>query len=469
MSLTVKELAIKEACERSLLFFTRYMFKEITGRKFQVSEHHKTIAHQLERSARGDLIRLIINIPPRYGKTELAVKMYPAWCYAHRGDAKFIHLSYADPLALDNSDSVKEIVKHPAFQKFWPLIVKHNKDSKKAWGVEGGGTFYAAAAGGAVTGFGAGVMDVEGEDPAAHQYAGAIIIDDPVKPDDARSEKKRLTINERYNATIASRVNSPNHTPVIVIMQRLHEDDMAGFLLNGGSQEEWEHICLPAIKEDGTPLWPEKHTIEQLRAMERANKYVFASQYMQQPVPYGDGLFKVGKIEILDVLPSGINNTVRYWDKAGSSDTGCYTAGAHLGELPDGRTIVLDMVRGQWSALEREQIIKSTAQTDGFNTATWIEQEGGSGGKESAESTIRNLSGFNINAEHPTGSKEDRAVPFACQVEAGNVVLLKGEWNKAFLDELRFFPAGKYKDQVDASSAAFNKLHAGSYDIFALT
>lgn len=464
--MSIENLVIKERCERSLLDFTRYIFKSVNKRKFQVGEHHRIICDALEKCARGEITRLIINIPPRYGKTEIAVKAFPAWCFAHNPAAKFIHLSYADPLALDNSDEVRRYIKHPAYQHLWPLEASKTKDGKKSWATMSGGTFYAGAAGGPVTGFGAGLTD----DPEAdHRFSGAIIIDDPIKPDDALSDTVRSKINARYTGTIASRVNSPTHTPIIVIMQRLHEDDMAGFLLAGGSGEEWHHISLPAIKDDGTPLWPEKHSIEQLRAMETANKYDFASQMMQHPVPIGDGLFKTSRMEIVAVPPVSMGTVVRYWDKAGTADAGCYTAGVKIGKLMDGRYIILDVVRGQWSAYERESVMRQTAVTDGVGCLVWIEQEPGSGGKESAEATIRNLAGFTIRAEHPTGDKVTRAVPLACQVEAGNVLMLQGDWNKAFLDELRYFPASKYKDQVDAASGAFNKLVGDGYDLFALT
>ena len=127
----------------------------------------------------------------------------------------------------------------------------------------------------------------------------------------------------------------------------------------------------------------------------------------------------------------------------------------------DNRVIIEDIVRDQWSAGRREAAIKQTAELDGVNVRIWIEQEPGSGGKESAENTIRNLAGFTIKAEPVTGSKETRAEPFAAYVESGNVSVLRKPWNKEYLDEMRLFPNGKYKDQIDASSGAFNKLTLG--------
>ena len=151
---------------------------------------------------------------------------------------------------------------------------------------------YATASGGAITGFGAGGTDES-------RFAGAIIIDDPLKPDDAFSEVKRAAVNNRYNNTIRSRVNSRN-TPIIVIMQRLHEDDLSGFLLDGGSDEEWTHLCMPALKENNEPLWPDKHSFEELESIRKADSYTFAGQYMQTPAPDEGGEWKKDWFEVVD-------------------------------------------------------------------------------------------------------------------------------------------------------------------------
>src|SRR5690606_8763121 len=105
-------------------------------------------------------------------------------------------------------------------------------------------------------------------------FGGAIVIDDPHKPDEATSEVMRENVIEWFQNTLESRKNSKD-TPIILIMQRLHENDLAGWLLAGGNGEQWEHVCLPAIQEDGTALWPEKHSLEDLRRMEGASPYVF--------------------------------------------------------------------------------------------------------------------------------------------------------------------------------------------------
>jgi predicted phage terminase large subunit-like protein len=153
---------------------------------------------------------------------------------------------------------------------------------------------------------------------------------------------------------------------------------------------------------------------------------------------------------------------VRYWDKAGTEDGGAYTAGVLIHMLEDKRFVVAHVVRGQWSALEREQQIKAWAARDRElikgSYAVGVEQEPGSAGKESAENTICNLAGYTVFADKVTGSKEVRAEPFAAQVQGGNVYLLAGQWHREYLGELEQFPSGKFRDQVDASTGAFNRL-----------
>lgn len=191
----------------------------------------------------GEIKNLLITLPPRFGKTQFCVIDWMARCIARNPKAKFIHLSYSDELALDNSSKCREIVGSSEYQVFWPIAIKTDSDSKKKWYTKQGGGVYATAAGGAVTGFGAGSLadigidsqDEEFDDFFAggmeesnpNLFYGAIIIDDPIKVEDASSENERTRVNKRLNSTIKSRRNSRN-TPIIIIMQRLHEDDMAG-------------------------------------------------------------------------------------------------------------------------------------------------------------------------------------------------------------------------------------------------
>jgi len=293
----------KYKCLKNLLFHTRYFFKKHQNKKFVIGEHHEIICNALEKVLRGEIKRLIINIAPRYGKTELAVKSLISHGLALNPAAKFIHLSYSDTLALDNSESVKDLVQSAEYQQLFPEVqVKKDSKAKDKWYTTAGGGVLARSASGQVTGFGAGqvddpdkeleIQDLEDFMPNAGKelFGGAIIIDDPIKPEDADSDVQREKVNQRYDSTIKNRVNSRN-TPIIVIMQRLHPQDLAGYLQREEEEDKWTVISLPCIKEDGTALWPFKHTIEELKKMEKANDIIFHRQYMQNAKPKHGLLF----------------------------------------------------------------------------------------------------------------------------------------------------------------------------------
>lgn len=281
-------------CQQSLLFFTRYLFKGLHNRRFTIVDYQQEICNTLEKVLSGEITRLIINCPPRYAKTELAVKNFIAHGLSLNPSAKFIHLSYSDSLALDNSEEVKDMVMSDRYQQLFPEVtIKKDSKSKKKWYTTAGGGVYATAAGGQVTGFGAGQVDEEycddDEDSemeemfvrSKEKFGGAIIIDDPMKPDDADSDVIRERINQRFESTIRSRANSRN-TPIIVIMQRLHPRDLCGHLLES-EPGVWTVISFPAIKENGEALWPSKHSLEDLLHLKKINDIVFGRQYMQDP------------------------------------------------------------------------------------------------------------------------------------------------------------------------------------------
>lgn len=272
------------------LNFTRYFFKQQYKKKFIVGDHHKAVCDALDSVLRGETKRLIINIAPRYGKTELAVKNFIAEGLALNPSARFIHLSYSGTLAMDNSVAIKDIVNGEAYKGLFPVRIKYGSDTKNRWDTEQGGGVYATSTLGQITGFGAGEVDPTDEttgEPLPYRFAGAIVIDDPIKPEDALSDVVRERVNRRFETTIRNRVNSRN-TPIIIIMQRLHERDLCGYL-QSIEPDDWKVVSLPCITEgeDGNtkPLWPFKHTLKELDNIRLANGFVFETQYMQNPKP----------------------------------------------------------------------------------------------------------------------------------------------------------------------------------------
>jgi predicted phage terminase large subunit-like protein len=303
----------RATCLSGTLEFTKYHFRKKTGKRFVVNSHHERICQALDDVIDGKIKRLIINIAPRYSKTELAVKNFIAYGLALNPASKFIHLSYSDDLAHDNSEEIRdEIVKSEAYQRLFPWVkIKQGSDAKKKWYTTEKGGVYATSAAGQVTGFGAGAVDDEDEELSNEvkdivggaEFAGAIIIDDPIKPEDAFSDTKREQVNRRFETTIRNRVNSRN-TPIIIIMQRLHEHDLCGYLQEL-EPDEWTVLSLPCIEtdEDGNEkaLWEFKHTIEELHKIENADPIVYQTQYMQRPTPIEGLMYSTFKT--YDIIP----------------------------------------------------------------------------------------------------------------------------------------------------------------------
>lgn len=274
------------------LFFTRYFFKIRFKRKFVVNSHHEIICNALNDVLAGKTKKLAISIAPRYGKTELAVKTFIAAGLAINPSSKFIHLSYSQSLALDNSEECRDFIQEQEYKDLFPFV-KMDKSStaKNKWYTTEGGGVYATATGGQITGFGAGEVDEEEDidefitEQKENRFAGAIIIDDALKPDDAESETKREKVNNRFETTIRSRTNSRN-TPIIVIGQRLHENDLIGYLMTN-EPDEWTLIELPCIQTNELgeefALWEFKQTLAELKKIREADENVFETQYQQNP------------------------------------------------------------------------------------------------------------------------------------------------------------------------------------------
>jgi predicted phage terminase large subunit-like protein len=311
----------KTWCLVSLLNFTRYFFKKRFNRKFVVGDHHRKIAALLDDVLNGKITRLIINIAPRYGKTELAVKNFIAMGLALNPRAKFIHLSYSDDLVRDNSSDVQSIMSEADYRRFF--AARPTSDNSRKWYTKEGGGLYAVSSSGQVTGFGAGLVDEENDEPGQAEFSGeidtltscieesevfggAIIIDDPIKPDDARSDLIRNKVNQKFETTIRNRVNS-RKTPIVIIMQRLDEDDLCGYL-ERLEPDDWTVLSLPCIytnEESGEEksLWPFKHTLPELYKLRDKNRFVFDTQYMQNPKPL-EGLMYENPFKEYEVIPA---------------------------------------------------------------------------------------------------------------------------------------------------------------------
>lgn len=231
---------IKARLNDSLIDHARFMFRFREGSKFICSHHHFLLAEVLEKVYRLEIRRLIINIPPGYTKTELVGIQFLSWTLSLRPDCRFLYITGGDDLAKATNLKLKDQITNEAYQALYPVQIRNDQNTKNRWHTTAGGAVHATAINSQVTGFRAGSFK-EG-------FRGAIIMDDILKPNDAHSVVKRTAINDRITDTVKSRLNDRD-TPIILIMQRLHEEDPTGFLLNGGTGETWHHLNLPALIE----------------------------------------------------------------------------------------------------------------------------------------------------------------------------------------------------------------------------
>lgn len=432
----------------SLYDFVRWMYCAQHNKAIIPAPHHSLVCSALERVIRGKTKRLIINIPPRSGKTLLVSQLFPAFWMGLNPASNFILTSYSKTLASNNTYAVREIMRHEAYQWLWRDTKPQIKDDSQARDIfrtNANGMVYGVGSGGTITGIGAGGMG-EGS-------AGCIIIDDPIKPDEALSETVRNSTIEWFRGTLESRKNSPN-TPIVVIMQRLHELDLAGWLESGGNGEDWEIVKIPALSGDGTSFWEKQFPVDMLRRLEKSSPYTFAGQYQQEPSPRGGGFFKPANIEIVPALPEGIK-WVRGWDMAATANGGDWTCGAKLGVKND-VIYIADVRRVQGSPDEVERLIVSTAKMD--DCLQSIPQDPGAAGKSVVAYMSKKLHGVKFKFSLESGDKTTRAEPIASQINIGNARMIKADWNESFVHELASFPNGSHDDQVDALSRAYSEL-----------
>lgn len=464
-----QELLKRRRARLTLLPFTNFTFPQYVAEPV-----HALIAGALDRMVAGEIKRLMIFAPPQSGKSELASVRLPAFWLGQRPDDPIILASYAAGLAYSKSRQARQIVESTDYQTLFPEIVTR-ADSRAVdhWSLDGyRGSLLASGVGGPVTGHGA--------------MLG--LIDDPFENwAQAQSETIRNNVWEWWRTTFRPRIWE--HGAIVLIMSRWHEDDLAGRLL-AEQGERWMVLRLTALAETqevrddnnkrlglptgqpdplgrapDEPLAPGRYSQVELKAIQAdVGELAWGAEYQGVPrAPEGNRI-KRWMLRIVEASPAEAER-VRYWDKAGSADSGKYSAGVLLARDEKKRYCVEDVVRGQWEALEREQVIKQTAQLDAMkyrNTVKIrVEQEPGSGGKESAQATVRLLAGYPVDVDKVTGEKSVRWEPFVAQIQANNVTLLRGEWNADFIEELTLIPNGKFVDQMDAGSGGFNKIALG--------
>ena len=424
--------------------------------------HLDAICRHLEAVTRGEITRLLINVPPGSSKSLIVSVMWQAWEWTqpHLRSMRYLATAFNDDPVKRDARKCRDLILSDWYRSLWPEVVLV-RTGEKSFANSGTGTREGVAFGSLTS-----------------QRGDRLIIDDPHSTETAESAAERLATTRKFREGAQNRLNDQARSAIVVIMQRLHEDDVSGTIKKLGM--EYVHLMLPMEFEverrcstkigfvdprerDGDLLDPVRFPREEVEKLKRdMGSYAYAGQYQQRPTPREGGLFKrhwfAGKI--VRQAPAG-TRWVRHWDLAASTRaTSAKTAGVKIGRAPDGTFVVGHSITTQAEGNEVRKLIKATADLDGRAVEISLPQDPGQAGKVQAKDMVAMLAGWRVKAEPETGDKETRAEPFSAQCEAGNVFLLQGEWNEGYLDELCLFPGGSFKDQVDASSGAFARLIA---------
>lgn len=285
----------------SYLLFLQTFYKILNQRDFMLSNplgsesHFITVARELVRCHRLETLRLMINIPPGYGKSTM-LAFWVAWCFTHNSDSRFLYVSCGQDLAAGHTDTIRRVMMLPEYSELFDVHLR--KDSKAK-------DHFQTTTGGAVAAFGAGGMIV-GRDagyPNLDRFSGALLIDDAHKPKEVHSDVVREEVIQNYRETLQIRVRGRN-VPIIFLGQRLHEADLPAYLIGGKDGTDWKKVILEGEPLPGQPLYPEVHSAEWLKTKREKDPYVYWSQIQQQPQPAGGSLFKEDYFIELDKEPA---------------------------------------------------------------------------------------------------------------------------------------------------------------------
>lgn len=453
-------------CEDSLGDFVRHGWATLEpGRPFVGGWAFDAMVEHLEAVSRGEIRRLLINVPPGCTKSMLTDVFWPSWEWGpcDRPDLRYISVAVTQDLPIRDMVRARDLMLGEWYAEHWGdrFSMKGDVNAKVRYENTGKGWRHAIGVGGNVIG----------------QRGDRIVVDDPHSRESAESEAKRESTLLWFSETLPTRLNDLDKSAIVVIMQRLHERDVSGLIL--ANELGYEHLCLPMEYEPDHPhqstrftdprtepgelLWPERFTpqaVEELKAAFRSKGGSFAEsgQLQQRPVPRGGGMFQEADFELVDGPAPKNARRCRGWDLAASTGkNAAWTVGVLMARLGN-RYWIEHVVRFRGSSHEVERRMRETAERDGHGVKVSIPQDPGQAGKAQVRALVGNLSGFSVTSSPESGDKVTRALPLAAQVEGGNVCLVDGPWNGAFLAEATLFPNSEWKDQIDAASRAFSEL-----------
>ena len=451
-------------CRNDFHSFIHRAFRELNqDAVFSHNWHNELIASKLQSCLDGQITRLIINLPPRSLKSHAATICFPAFVFGHRPSAKIICASYGQDLADKHSLDCRTLMASAWYRRLFQVRLSPRKQSVKEFLTTANGSRLATSVGGPLHGRG----------------SDFIIIDDPLKPDEAVSATRRRAVNEWYDHTLYSRQNDKCTGCLIIVMQRLHQDDLVGHVTE---QEKWDWVRLPAIAEEdethqivspirsctvrrraGEALHPAREPLEVLEKLRRTlGEYNFAGQYQQNPAPLGGGMVKAHwfRTYVPGEEPSRFDQIVQSWDTANKSSeladfSVCTTWGVKSKKL-----YLLHVVRRRMEYPELKRAVIQHAER--FRPTNVLIEDKASG-TQLIQELIR-AGVYGITRYEPTMDKVMRLHSVTSTIENGFVYLpTQAAWLTAYLDELKTFPSGKHDDQADSTSQALDWLNRGSH------
>ncbi|MCI5049509.1 MAG: phage terminase large subunit [Rickettsiales bacterium] len=449
MMLTEQEYEVLLSSDLSS--FIQQCFMTVSaGAHYLHNWHIDLIASKLEQCRIGEIKRLIINIPPRNLKSICTSVSFPAWLLAHEPNAQIICASYSQELSHKHALDTRQVMSSDWYQGLFSTRLDRRKNSIDEFMTTKGGVRLATSVGGTLTGRG----------------GDYVIIDDPLKPSEAISESQRTAVNEWYNGTLYSRLNDKQEGCIIIIMQRLHEDDLVGHVLQ---QEEWEVVSLPAIadgpethryhsifgthqmiREPGDLLHPVRESqavLDRHRAI--LGEYHFAGQYQQQPAPLGGGMIKTDWFQCYDqdALPD-FDHIVQSWDTANKATELADYSVCTVWGIKGQQYYLLDVFREKLDFPELRKAVM--VQWSKWSPHTILIEDKASGTQLIQDITkdVRC-----VRAVKPTDDKIMRMHSQSALIESGAVYIPEqASWLASFLHELSIFPNGRHDDQVDSVS-----------------
>lgn len=461
-----EQQALDALLRTNLSAFVEKCFSEVEqGQPYAHNWHVDAIAHQLTRVRAGEVRRLIVNIPPRHLKSLTVTIAYTAWLLGHDPTRKIICASHGQELSREHASLFLRIVESPWYQRLFPKLKIARRGHRVAeLKTTVGGYRLATSVGGSVLGRG----------------ADLIVIDDPIQPLDALSQAERTRVKTFYDQTLYTRLNDKRTGAIVLVMQRLHEDDLAAHVQQG---EDWELLSIPAIADRPIAYRmgpspadifhrPADQVLHEARepksTLDAARRVMgsraFQAQYQQEPVPLDGNIIKRNWLRYYDDLPSEFDRIVASWDTASTiGSESDYSVGTLWGLAGD-EYFLIDLIRGQFEATAlRRQIVDLHHRRP--ETVTIIEDtELG----RALASDLRHADGLRPILDPPRFEKSARMEAQAARFEAGDVLLPRtASWLETYLAELIAFPVARHDDQIDSTSQALRYLtrHRGQIQL----